>query len=94
MMLLKELNEKQMVVESHINKLQEIIDNTDIQAANNITEFQKYNMLLDELNETKSRLDDIIKKKDSVQKEIDLLTWKREKIINSYERRDKDFDQL
>lgn len=91
MMVLNELSEKQVGAENRINELQQIIKNNDIQATKNVTEFEKYNRLLDELNGNQAHLANIIQKKNNIQKEIEHLTWKREKLINSYESREEEF---
>lgn len=94
MALLCELNEKQESLENRIKELQHIFEAKEDLTCEDIEEIEKFNRLLDEFKGSKAYLSDVLQRKADIKKEIERLTWKRERLTNTYGRSEKAFDQL
>lgn len=92
MELLCELNEKQESLENRIKELQHIFEAKEDLTCENIQELEKFNMLLDEFKGNQAYLSDVLQRKDNIKKELERLTWKRERLTNTYGRSEKAFD--
>ena len=92
MALLCELNEKQESLENRIKELQHIFEAKEDLTCEDIEEIEKFNRLLDEFKGSQAYLSDVLQRKADIKKEIERLTWKRERLTNTYGRSEKAFD--
>jgi len=92
--MLGELEEKQEKLERRIRELDHLFRTKEDISCEDITEVERLNRFLDELKGSQAYLDDVMQKKAEIKKEIERLTWKRERLTNSYGRSEKAFDQL
>lgn len=92
--LLRELEEKKVYLEKRICEIKQGFDSRDESERESVAELENFSRLLDELKGSQAYLDDIMQRKYDIQREIERLELRRNRIHNSHERRVNTNDKL
>lgn len=92
--MLHNLTQKQEAIERNLSEAEQALRIKKELLDSDITEVENLGRFFEDMKREQACLEDIIRQKTRIQKEMEELDWRRTKFMDLNERSEKDFDQL